>query len=116
MTETNCIFCSIIKKEIPSKIVYEDEEVMAFEDINPAAPVHILIIPKQHIATLNDLKETEEKLAGKLLKTAALIAKDKKIDQTGYRTIFNTNANAGQVVFHIHLHLLGGRKLTWPPG
>jgi histidine triad (HIT) family protein len=112
----DCLFCKIFKKEINSKIVYEDKEIMAFEDINPQAPVHILIIPRKHIESLNDIKEEDEILLGKMFTVAKKLAKEKGISEDGYRTVFNTNKNAGQAVFHLHLHLLGGRKFGWPPG
>lgn len=112
----DCLFCKIFSKEIKSKIVYEDREIMAFEDINPQAPVHILIIPGKHIESLNDIKEEDEIILGKMFIVAKRIAKEKGISEDGYRTVFNTNKNAGQAVFHLHLHLLGGRKFGWPPG
>ena len=110
------IFNKIIKKEIPAKIVYEDDNILAFEDIAPQAPVHILIIPKKEIKTLNDITEEDANIIGQLTIVAKKIAKDKKIDQDGYRLIMNCNDYGGQTVYHIHLHLLGGRKLSWPPG
>jgi len=100
--------------EIKPDVVYEDENVLAFRDINPQAPVHILIIPKKHLSTLNDLDDSV--LAAQLLQTAIKLAKQEGIDQKGYRTVFNCNKEGGQEVFHIHLHLLGGRQLSWPPG
>jgi len=100
--------------EIKPDIVFEDDTVLAFRDINPQAPVHILIIPKQHIATLNDLDNVE--LAGTLLLTASKIARQENLAEEGYRTVFNCNQQGGQEVYHIHLHLLGGRQMTWPPG
>jgi histidine triad (HIT) family protein len=112
----DCIFCKIIKKEIPSKIVYEDENIIGFEDINPQAPVHILIIPKEHIPMINDIRDNHIKLIGDMIFVAKKLAKEKGISETGYRLVFNNGENAGQEVFHIHLHLLGGRKFTWPPG
>jgi histidine triad (HIT) family protein len=110
----SCLFCKIIAGEIPSTKVYEDDRVFAFADINPQAPVHVLVVPKEHIATLNDLTASTDGLVGAMVRAAAAIAKDKGYD--GYRTVFNCNAEAGQTVFHIHLHLLAGRRLTWPPG
>lgn len=107
----NCIFCKICTKEIPSKLVHEDEDVVAFADINPKAPVHILIVPKKHIANIDELQPEDEKLAGKLVYTAQKIARDKGIAKLGYRLVFNTRAHSGQEVDHIHLHLLGGQKL-----
>ncbi|HJU43741.1 MAG TPA: histidine triad nucleotide-binding protein [Vicinamibacterales bacterium] len=112
----SCLFCKIIAGEIPSSKVYEDDRLFAFNDINPQAPTHVLIVPKQHIATLNDLTASNDGLVGAMVRAAAKIAKDKGHDGAGYRTVFNCNAEAGQTVFHIHLHVLGGRRLTWPPG
>jgi histidine triad (HIT) family protein len=109
-----CLFCRIVRHEIPAKIVLETDDCVAFRDINPQAPVHILVIPRQHVATLNDA--TDAGLVGRLAVVAAQIAKSEGIADGGYRTVINTNADAGQTVFHIHLHLLGGRKLGWPPG
>ncbi len=113
---SDCLFCKIFKKEISSRIVYEDNEIMAFEDINPQAPVHLLIIPAKHIESINDIKEEDKELIGKMFLIAKKIAKEKGLSESGYRTIFNTGKDAGQAVFHIHLHLLGGRKMSWPPG
>lgn len=110
------IFTKIIQKEIPAKIVYEDDDVLAFEDIQPQAPVHILIIPKKEIPTLNDLQEEDSTLMGKLFLVAQKIAKEQGFADQGYRTVFNCNEDGGQTVDHIHLHLLAGRRLTWPPG
>ncbi|MDI6784020.1 MAG: histidine triad nucleotide-binding protein [bacterium] len=114
--ERVCIFCKIIKGEIPAQKVYEDTAVMAFKDIQPKAPVHLLIIPKKHIPTLLDLTENETEIAGKLILVANKLAKENNIAESGYRVVFNCNRDAGQAVFHIHLHLLGGRQLNWPPG
>jgi histidine triad (HIT) family protein len=111
-----CLFCKIINHEIPASIVYEDDQVIAINDINPQAPVHVLVIPKRHIATLNDLGPDDDDLVGEMARRAAAIADEKGIAAAGYRTVFNTNSQAGQTVFHIHLHLLGGRSLSWPPG
>ncbi len=110
------IFSKIIQKEIPAKIVYEDDEVLAFEDVAPQAPVHILIIPKKEIPTLNHLVEEDAPLMGKLFLVAQKIAKEQGFADQGYRTVFNCNEDGGQTVNHIHLHLLAGRSLTWPPG
>ncbi|GGZ88452.1 histidine triad nucleotide-binding protein [Ignatzschineria indica] len=110
------IFGKIIRKEIPAKIIYEDEDVLAFEDIQPQAPVHILVIPKKEIPTLNDLKSEDAELMGKLFLAAQKIAKEQGFAEQGYRTVFNCNEDGGQTVNHIHLHLLAGRSLTWPPG
>jgi len=110
------LFLKIIAREIPADIVYEDDEVLAFRDINPQAPLHVLIIPKVHIRTINDLQPTDAELVGKLFLVAQDIARSEGIDESGYRVVMNCNAGAGQTVFHIHLHLLGGRDFTWPPG
>ncbi len=111
---TNCLFCKMVAGEIKPDVVYEDDIVLAFRDINPQAPVHILIIPKIHIATLNDLDDTL--LAGQLLQTAVKLAKQEGLSEDGYRAAFNCNKRGGQEVYHLHLHLLGGRQMTWPPG
>ena len=111
-----CLFCKIINREISATIVYEDDQVFAFEDINPQAPVHVLVVPKRHISTLNDLNEGDDGVIGELVRRAAAIAESRGIAADGFRTVFNTNRAAGQTVFHIHLHLLGGRSLEWPPG
>jgi histidine triad (HIT) family protein len=112
----SCLFCRIAAGEIPVSTVYEDDEVMAFGDVNPQAPLHVLVIPRRHIATLNDLTESDQALAGRLVRRAAAIAAEQGFAERGYRTVFNCNADAGQTVFHIHLHLLAGRTLGWPPG
>ena len=112
----SCLFCKIVAGEIPAKRVYEDEIVVAFEDLNPQAPVHVLVIPKRHVATLNDLQASDDQLVGTLVRRAAAIAGERGLAAGGYRTVFNCNSDAGQTVFHIHLHLLGGRRMTWPPG
>ncbi len=112
----SCLFCRIIAREIPASIVYEDERIIAFNDINPQASTHVLVVPKRHIATLNDLQEADDALVGELVRRAASIARERGVDAAGYRTLFNTNREAGQTVFHIHLHLIGGRSLGWPPG
>ena len=114
MEET--IFDKIISKEIPSDIVYEDRNFLAFRDINPQAPTHILIIPKKRIPTINDIKDEDSKIIGKLVIIAKKIAEEENISKDGYRLVFNCNEYGGQTVFHIHLHLIGGRKLNWPPG
>jgi histidine triad (HIT) family protein len=111
---TDCLFCKIVNGEIKPDVVFEDDKVLAFNDISPKAPVHILIIPKRHISTLNDLDNAE--IAGRLVQTAAMIAKQKGFAEQGYRTVFNCNEHGGQSVYHIHLHLLAGRQLNWPPG
>jgi histidine triad (HIT) family protein len=112
----DCLFCKIINKEIPAKIVYEDDTVLAFEDINPQAPLHILVIPKKHIATTLDVTEDDNALIGQLLQVANSLAREKSVAARGFRTVINCNSDAGQTVFHIHLHLLAGRPMSWPPG
>ena len=116
MGKEDCLFCRIAKKEIPSKIVREDPDLVAFEDVNPQAPVHILIIPKEHIEKVSDLAERNIEIVGRLVLAAKNIAKEKGIQESGYRIVMNCNRDAGQAVFHLHLHLLGGRKFSWPPG
>ena len=111
-----CLFCRIVAGEIPGAIVYQDERLVAFKDINPQAPMHVLIVPRRHIATLNDLAPGDDALVGEMVRRAAALAAGHGYAQGGYRTVFNCNADAGQTVFHIHLHVLGGRTLTWPPG
>jgi len=110
----DCLFCRIVRREIPATLVFEDEHVVAFRDINPQAPVHVVIIPREHVASLNDA--TDAALIGRLSLAAAQIALAEGVGQSGYRTVINTNRDAGQTVFHVHLHLLGGRHLAWPPG
>ncbi len=112
----DCLFCKIISKEINSDILFEDDDVLAFKDINPQAPIHFLIVPKKHISTINDLQQEDEKMTGKMILTAQSLAKQENIDENGYRLVFNCNSNGGQEVYHIHLHLLGGRQMQWPPG
>ncbi|MBP7776655.1 MAG: histidine triad nucleotide-binding protein [Acidobacteria bacterium] len=111
-----CLFCRIVSGEIPAKKVFEDDEVVAFEDINPQAPMHVLVVPKTHVATLNDLVESQDQLIGVMVRRAAAIAADRGYAAGGFRAVFNCNADAGQTVFHLHLHVLGGRALAWPPG
>lgn len=113
---TDCLFCKFISREIQPDVVYEDDDVLGFRDINPQAPTHILIVPKRHISTLNDLQVEDAGLVGKLYLAAKKVAADEGIAKPGYRTLINCNAEAGQTVFHIHLHLLGGRPMSWPPG
>jgi histidine triad (HIT) family protein len=110
----DCLFCKIIRKEIPATVVAENEHCVAFRDINPQAPTHILIIPREHVASLNDVSDTTT--VGRMHLLAAELAKSESLAERGYRTVINTNADAGQTVFHIHLHLLGGRRMKWPPG
>ncbi|HEY1910073.1 MAG TPA: histidine triad nucleotide-binding protein [Vicinamibacterales bacterium] len=113
---TDCLFCKIVSRDIPASIVYEDDRLMAFNDVNPQAATHVLVVPKQHISTLNDLSTDHDALVGEMVRRAAAIAVERGISAGGYRTVFNTNRDAGQTVFHIHLHLIGGRSLGWPPG
>lgn len=116
MSEAPCIFCRIAKKEIPVKLAYEDADVVAFDDSKPQAPVHVLVIPKAHIERVNDLTEKDALITGKLVLAAQAVAKARGIHGSGYRIVLNCNKDAGQEVFHIHAHLLGGRKFAWPPG
>ncbi|MGR9072642.1 MAG: histidine triad nucleotide-binding protein [Gammaproteobacteria bacterium] len=109
-----CLFCKMVSGEIKPDVVYEDEEILAFRDINPQAPVHILAIPKVHVATLNELED--ERLGGKLLRTVTDLAEKEGLSDDGYRAVINCNKQGGQEVYHLHLHLLGGRQMTWPPG
>src|SRR4030095_13891880 len=109
----DCLFCRIVKKEIPSEAVYEDEDILAFKDISPKAPVHLLVIPKKHIRSTEEINETNKEIAGKLISASSKIARDMKLD--GYRLVFNCNEIAGQTVFHLHCHLLAGREMKWPP-
>jgi histidine triad (HIT) family protein len=111
-----CLFCKIVNNEVPCEIVFENKHILAFRDTNPQAPTHILVIPRKHISTLNELETEDAELVGEILLTARNLAKVENIDQDGYRTVFNCNKDAGQTVFHIHLHLLGGRRFNWPPG
>ena len=113
---TDCLFCKMVSGAIQPATVYEDADVLAFRDINPQAPVHVLVVPKRHIATLNDLKPGDAELAGKLLLAAGKVARELGVADAGYRTVLNCNADAGQSVWHVHLHLLGGRAMHWPPG
>ena len=112
----SCLFCKIVAGEIPAAKVFEDDQMIAFSDIAPKAPLHLLIVPRKHIATLNDLTPGDDALVGAMTRRAALLAKEKGYDASGYRTVFNCNADAGQAVFHIHMHVLAGRSLAWPPG
>jgi histidine triad (HIT) family protein len=113
---SDCLFCRMVKGEIKPDVVYEDEEVLAFRDLNPQAPLHVLVIPKLHLATLNDLDETHAALMGKLFLAARKVAEQEGLAERGYRTVINCNAEAGQSVYHIHLHVLAGRAMHWPPG
>ena len=116
MQDKNCLFCRIVADEIPASKVYTDEHAVAFRDINPQAPVHTLIIPRNHIASLDAMGTEDETTIGHLLHVAAVLARKEGISETGYRTVVNTGEGAGQSVFHVHVHLLGGRQMSWPPG
>lgn len=112
----DCLFCKISNGEVDSNIIYEDDLAIAFDDLNPGAPHHKLIIPRKHIATINDIQPEDEHLVGHLFSIARIIAADLEIAEVGYRVVMNCNKASGQAIYHIHLHILGGRKLTWPPG
>lgn len=116
MRSTDCLFCKILDGEIPADIVFESDDAIGFRDVNPQAPTHVLIIPRQHIATINDLDDGDDAIVGKLFLAAQQVAKNDGIADDGYRVAMNCNAAAGQTVFHLHLHLLGGRQMGWPPG
>jgi histidine triad (HIT) family protein len=111
---SDCLFCKMVAGEISPDVVFEDDQILAFRDINAQAPTHILVIPKTHVATLNELDDTE--LAGRLLQTVSILAKQEGLAKDGYRTVINCNSHGGQEVYHLHLHLLGGRQMAWPPG
>lgn len=113
---SDCLFCKIVAGEIPAKVIYRDDRVLAFEDIRPQAPTHILIIPLEHFPSLNQVPEDRGDLLGHILLAARKIAEERDIDADGYRVVLNTGPDSGQEVFHIHFHLLGGRRMTWPPG
>jgi histidine triad (HIT) family protein len=112
----DCLFCKIAAGEIPAKILYQDEKVVAFDDIHPQAPHHKIIIPRKHIATINDLQPQDSELLNSMVQSAVKLAHELKIADEGYRLVMNCNSGGGQTVFHIHIHLLGGRSMTWPPG
>jgi histidine triad (HIT) family protein len=112
----DCIFCRIARGQIPAQIVHEDDDTVAFRDLNPQAPVHVLVIPRRHIASVNDIETDDRELIGALFVAAKSVARAERIAQTGYRLVMNTGADAGQSVAHIHLHVLGGRTIHWPPG
>lgn len=116
MTQDDCLFCRIVAGEIPADIIYKSDTAIAFRDINPQAPTHVLIIPRKHIATINDIRAEDHAIVGSLYTAAAEIAKQEGFSEVGYRAVMNCNEAAGQTVFHIHLHLLGGRGFGWPPG
>ncbi len=112
----NCIFCKIAAGEIPATVVFEDPEMIVIRDIKPQAPTHLLVLPKQHITTINEADSKDEQLLGRMILTGKKMAKIEKLSEDGYRLVFNVNRGGGQDVFHIHLHVLGGRQMTWPPG
>jgi histidine triad (HIT) family protein len=112
----DCVFCRIVRKELTAAVLFESESVLAFEDIRPRAPVHVLVIPKAHIASLNEAPEGSESLLGELLSTAREMARRKGVGDSGYRIVLNTGPHSGQEIFHIHFHVLGGRPMSWPPG
>jgi histidine triad (HIT) family protein len=112
----NCLFCRILAGEIPGEVIYQDERSIAFRDINPQAPVHVLVVPRDHIESLDEATQKDEALLGHLLRVAARVANEEGLSESGYRTVINTGAGAGQSVFHLHLHVIGGRALNWPPG
>jgi histidine triad (HIT) family protein len=116
MAEKDCLFCRIVAGEIPAETIYKDEHAIAFRDINPQAPVHVLVIPRQHLESLDEAAKSDEASLGHLLRVAARVASQEGLSARGYRTVINTGVGAGQSVFHLHVHLLGGRALTWPPG
>jgi histidine triad (HIT) family protein len=113
---TDCLFCKIRDGEISADIVFENDDVLAFNDVNPQAPIHIVIIPRKHISTVNEVAESDEVIMGKLFSAAKTIAAQQGVSDDGYRMVVNCNEKAGQTVFHIHMHLLAGRTMTWPPG
>ena len=116
MTAENCIFCKIARGEIPGDIVYEDEDCVAFRDINPQAPTHVLVIPRKHIEGLAEMEPEDQELLGKLAAVAAKVAEQEGLNDSGYRVVINWGADGGMAVPHLHLHVLGGRKMSWPPG
>lgn len=116
MTDASCLFCKIVAGQIPAALVHSDERLVAFRDINPQAPVHVLVVPREHIASLDDADERQGKLLGELLLAARRIARAEGLSGDGYRTVINTGADGGQTVPHIHVHVLGGRAMAWPPG
>jgi histidine triad (HIT) family protein len=113
---SDCLFCKIAEGKIPAKIVHQDKDTVAFEDIEPQAPFHVLVVPRAHVATLNDLGREHDGVMGKLFRVAATLAHEKGYAEKGWRAVINTNREGGQVVFHVHLHVLGGRQMGWPPG
>ena len=116
MPEDNCLFCRLINGEVAADVLYQDARAVAIRDINPQAPVHALVIPKEHVESLDDIGQRDEALMGHLMRVASRVANEQGLAETGYRTVVNTGAGAGQSVFHLHVHVLGGRELAWPPG
>ncbi len=116
MANDDCLFCKILAGDIPADVIYESDTAIAFRDINPQAPTHVLVIPRKHIPTINDISEDDQAIVGSLYSAARTIAADEGFSEVGYRAVMNCNEAAGQTVFHIHLHLLGGRPFSWPPG
>jgi histidine triad (HIT) family protein len=116
MPEENCLFCRIIAAEIPAEFIHQDDRSVVIRDINPQAPTHVLVIPREHLESLDDASQKDESLLGHLLRIGARIANEEGLDKSGYRAVINTGAGAGQSVFHLHVHLLGGRVMNWPPG
>ena len=116
MAEDNCLFCRIIEGQIPGEFVHQDERCVVIRDINPQAPMHVLVIPREHLESLDDVAQKDESLVGHLLHVGARVANDHNQSDSGYRTVINTGAGAGQSVFHLHVHVLGGRPMNWPPG
>jgi histidine triad (HIT) family protein len=116
MSEQTCLFCRIVAGEITADVVYQDERSVALRDINPQAPMHVLVVPRDHIESLDEASQRDEALLGHLLRVAARVANEQGYSESGYRTVINTGAGAGQSVFHLHLHVLGGRPMSWPPG
>lgn len=112
----DCLFCSIAQKDIAATIVFENDDIIAFRDIKPQAPIHLLVIPKEHIATINEVQDKHQELLGAMILCAKQLAQQEGLSEQGYRLVFNVNSGGGQEVYHIHLHLLGGRQMTWPPG
>lgn len=113
---SDCLFCKIRDGEIPSETVYENDDILAFKDVNPHSPTHVLIVPRKHIATINDLEGEDAKIMGEMMMVAQEIAKTEGVAESGFRLVINTNDDAGQTVHHIHMHLMGGRNMAWPPG
>ncbi len=116
MNQKTCVFCRILRREVPAKLVYENDQVLAFEDVNPVAPVHVLIIPKEHIGSINEISPLHDGLMGQMVTVAKEIARKQNIHETGFRLVINNGVDVGQSVFHLHMHVMGGRAMAWPPG